>query len=124
MTALAAQHMLLQMLCCSLLPGSDAPTDVMHLPLLQRAAIHLGSWLEYLSVLKSSCRLPQGDEVMTGAARNLVQQRLKLNNKVALVTGGATAAQPGCLSYFALETALGCTAVHVPRGVLVPWRRH
>ncbi len=32
-----------------------------------------------------------------------MQQRLKLNNKVALVTGGAMAAKPGCPSYASLQ---------------------
>ena len=100
MTALAAWHvlLLLQVLCHSLSPSFDAPKDGMQPTLLQRAAIHFGFWLECMSVFTSCCRLPQGDEVMTGAARNLVQQRLKLNNKVALVTGGLMAAKPGCLS--------------------------
>lgn len=30
---------------------------------------------------------PTADEVMTGLSRNLITQRFKLNNKVALITG-------------------------------------
>ena len=69
------------------------------------------------------CRLPQGDEVMTGAARNLVQQRLKLNSKVALVTGAAVAAKPGgfCPANF---SEMHCSACACARGILVPWKRH
>ena len=33
------------------------------------------------------CRRPSGDEVMTGLNHNLITQRFKLNNKVALITG-------------------------------------
>ena len=73
----------------------------------------MGPGLEAWQCCITCCRLPQGDEVMTGAARNLVQQRLKLNSKVALVTGGAVAAKPYCLSCVALQSALRCTAVHV-----------
>lgn len=38
------------------------------------------------------CRRPSGpsvDEVMTGLDRNIITQRFKLNNKVALITGTA-----------------------------------
>lgn len=34
---------------------------------------------------------PSSDEVMTGLNHNLITQRFKLNNKVALITGAATA---------------------------------
>ena len=37
---------------------------------------------------------PSSDEVMTGLNHNLITQRFKLNNKVALITGAATASGP------------------------------
>ena len=39
---------------------------------------------------------PSSDEVMTGLNHNLITQRFKLNNKVALITGAATAAASPC----------------------------
>ena len=100
MTALAAWHMLLQVLCHSHLSGFNAPTAALHSFRLQLYILVPG--LTTCQCYITCCRLPQGDEVMTGAARNLVQQRLKLNSNVALVTGDKMAAKPGCLSCFAL----------------------
>ena len=43
------------------------------------------------SVKESKRGGPSSDEVMTGLHHNLITQRLKLNNKVALITGAASA---------------------------------
>lgn len=54
---------------------------------------------------------PSSDEVMTGLNHNLITQRFKLNNKVALITGAPTAPGPVALSIL-FSLSLACPADH------------
>ena len=74
------------------------------LEMAQKRCIQWHAWRLWPSCLcVGVCRRPSGpsvDEVMTGLNGNLITQRFKLNNKVALITG----------------TALGFLSLFLPQG--------